>query len=91
MISEHDRSVLSIVCNNGEHSYQISLMHLFHSRPMVHVFQSLKMLDDGTLRSSILKVRIRFELLDLPTYFTLVRVLHPFTHTHHKLVLLQSH
>ena len=39
MISKHDRSVLSIVCNNGEHSYQISLMHLFHSRPMVHVFQ----------------------------------------------------
>ena len=68
MISEHDRIVSSVVCINGDHSYQISSMLFFHSRPMVHVFQNPKMSDDGTLRSSILKVRIKFELLDLSTY-----------------------
>jgi hypothetical protein len=35
------------------------------------VSQNPKMLDDGTLKSLILKVRIRFELPDLPTYFVL--------------------
>ena len=82
-ISEHDRIVLSVVWINGEYSYRISLMLFFHSGLMVHMFLNMKMLDDGTLRSSILKVRIRFDLLDLPTYLlgTLARGLHPFTHT----------
>ena len=68
MISEHDKITSNVVCINGKHSYQISLMLFFHSRPMVHVCQNPKMPDDGALRSSILKVRIRFELLNLPTY-----------------------
>jgi len=68
MISEHNRIVSSAICINGEHSYQISLMLIFHSRPMVHVFLNLKMPDDGTSRSSILKVCTRFKFLDLPTY-----------------------
>ena len=41
---DNDRIMSSIICINGEHSYLISLMPFFYSRPMVHMFQNLKML-----------------------------------------------
>lgn len=82
-ISERDKIVWSAGCFNGEASYPISSMLFFHSRPMAHAFHRPKIPDGGTLRSSILKVRITvFEIQDpfFNLFGDIARGLHPFTH-----------
>ena len=81
MISEHDKTVSSVECSNGGHSYPILLTPLFHSRPTVHMFHTPRILDDGTLRLSTLKVRTTLKMIVYSLLSALARGLHPFTHT----------
>jgi len=81
-IFECDMIMWSAGCCNGEASYPISLTLFFCSRPMAHTFHRPKILDGGTLRSSISKVHTVFEILDLSFNLLgdIARGLHPFTH-----------